>query len=896
LPRGPAEQFADGSATVVELPLFDVSYTIEDGDIPLRGDYIELTEKTGIFLKAFMANKLNTSGSTILVDFVTEFNSSAVASDKPTTVKYRSTGIFDSSSSMFPTQNVLEGLLRAAFTGENLMEYITALQELPGQNTFSFTVGVCFNCEVSGGDSSVPQSSGSSSAGAIAAAAAGVFILSLSVFVVKRRRDAILKKRDADTPSKLTGMTVGEGTIAETEASDGSSRDRQCHRPENDEEEGFGYSGSRKNWPIVVSGSTEDSVYTDTNRNHDEDSVSSNNLPVEGRQSFESSGSFPSVQQMPDGSHSSGEDHSEDERSAQSLHSQETRESRGRKRRNKLRPWQRRPPTTRYARGISSNKESAEEEKGHESAKRQERETCPLLEESEDRSTFAEIRPSESLSISQDVKNDLENAGLLQSKSYGEEESLEDYDSESSEVEEEADHGRLQAKAVRREQELKLEEDKRELEGRVKAQEELRRAEQKQIEDEKFNLEERLKKEMLTRITEEKSLEQERLAAEQARLKAETAVREADCLRADEERRISAEREALESHLKREEAIRTAEEKRLAQAIAYLEGRVEKERLGRLEEEKVIAEEKKSADHAVRLTEEETRVAERKRIEEKRKLEEAKAALDELKVMQEEHILRRKLQAEEEARRVEEIRRLCERNVEGKKRMLEEKIKAQEEQRRAEGRQPQKPTRTPTGIEGNAQEDGESSSRVSEQNTEELDRIIPMKKVRSVSGLTKPWTNNSSENEGVQEESEQSGHAAKQAAFIAPWGDGRGETKDHSGEKKYTGQGRLGVDDKGEKEYGRDIDQKERLYRVAKSVNQLGSAENDAPWWLPYADNDEEPYSHLSRSSVQLRHYSRGQDSGSGSEEEDSDNVSASTGSKTDGSSRSSYFTSILPR
>ena len=109
--------------------------------------------------------------------------------------------------------------------------------------------------------------------------------------------------------------------------------------------------------------------------------------------------------------------------------------------------------------------------------------------------------------------------------------------------------------------------------------------------------------------------------------------------------------------------------------------RVENEKLERLVMEKLLAVEKKAAENARRLAEEEARMAKEKRVEEEHKLEAAKAALEACQkdgekhqLLKEEELLKQQQDPEEEAKITTEVIREMKRRLAKERRSLDKQI------------------------------------------------------------------------------------------------------------------------------------------------------------------------------------------------------------------------------
>jgi hypothetical protein len=165
-------------------------------------------------------------------------------------------------------------------------------------------------------------------------------------------------------------------------------------------------------------------------------------------------------------------------------------------------------------------------------------------------------------------------------------------------------------------------------EAHQRSQEEAKKLQEKKLAVERAALEDWLRKEKMARLEEEERLSEEKHKAELAKIEAEEAARVAQALRAKEEQRFAAEREAFDSKLKQKEKARKYEENKLLVAKANFEAMISKEREERKALELRLLQEKKAADESLKKAEKRARDAESKIKLEQRRLKEAKEALE----------------------------------------------------------------------------------------------------------------------------------------------------------------------------------------------------------------------------------------------------------------------------
>ena len=161
--------------------------------IPFRSEYLEVVELTRMYLAGFFDEVYEDMDSTLLNEFLTIFTGSSFNFGQPIWIEYGSSAVFDASSTVVPTVEMLDATLETAFQGENLNGYIGMLQSLPPGNVFSTTI---FVNQTEAGQTRIVTSSSSSQkretaiiGGGTAAGAAAVLILAAGLLYYRRQQD-----------------------------------------------------------------------------------------------------------------------------------------------------------------------------------------------------------------------------------------------------------------------------------------------------------------------------------------------------------------------------------------------------------------------------------------------------------------------------------------------------------------------------------------------------------------------------------------------------------------------------------------------------------------------------------------------------------------------------------
>jgi hypothetical protein len=143
-----------------------------------------------MYLSGFMNEQFADTQLTNLEEFLTIFTGSSFNFGQPIFVEYQSTAVFDESSTVVPTVEILDQTLETAFEGENLNGYIGMLQALPPGNVFSTSI---FVNQTDGGQMLVMASSPQkrervTTAAGAAAGAAGLALLAAGFVFYKRQQ------------------------------------------------------------------------------------------------------------------------------------------------------------------------------------------------------------------------------------------------------------------------------------------------------------------------------------------------------------------------------------------------------------------------------------------------------------------------------------------------------------------------------------------------------------------------------------------------------------------------------------------------------------------------------------------------------------------------------------
>lgn len=397
---------ARGELAVLEAPNFKISYNTEGSITPLRSHYIELKQLTEEFLELQIGEIASSSN---LISMTTDFVTSMVTSEGPITVEFSSSAYFDTSYPV-PTQGSMNEMISEALTGYNADEYLLQLSMMDDENVFSTTTTTAFN------DEYVSQSEETEDAEKdkliIIGASLGVLALTLAMCIARKRGQCCNRHEEFLGKSDETHMDM---TVAETLASGSSSkREHTGHQHLNfvaDDIDANSVESSHVNgdWNTTSSSDastdhlsnesccdssvyTRVSGYTRTSTEHEDEGEHKRvSIVAQATRSFESLTSSPAVRFVLDSFEKAWREDAIASVSGKSIHSQDISERWDGLKRRQNYPW-----------GVAPRKGS--------------KNIAPGESEEKDQQTTA------SLSISRDVKTDLEDAGLL---SYDETEDTE---------------------------------------------------------------------------------------------------------------------------------------------------------------------------------------------------------------------------------------------------------------------------------------------------------------------------------------------------------------------------------------------------------------------------------------------------------------------------------------
>lgn len=186
-----------------DLSPYGIAYTVTKPEVPGAIDYAEVALLTNNYLETYFKDLFAATNLTNLENFFTVFVRGNFYFNEPIQVDYESTAYFSiNGSAAIPTMEDLDILLRQAFEGDNLDEYLGELSTLTS-NVFSSTSNAQVVNSTSKGLSEVEQqqkqnaiagssqSDGSTTSGVATplGISAGVLaVCSLLVLFAKRRR------------------------------------------------------------------------------------------------------------------------------------------------------------------------------------------------------------------------------------------------------------------------------------------------------------------------------------------------------------------------------------------------------------------------------------------------------------------------------------------------------------------------------------------------------------------------------------------------------------------------------------------------------------------------------------------------------------------------------------
>jgi hypothetical protein len=218
----------------VPLSKYAVNYIVTDDRMPFRNEYLSLTDVTAEFLQGYMIEAFKETARADLIAFSTEYVTSSFAFGTPINVEFYSTAIF-SETSLLPTKEALDGLLRAAFEEQNELDYIDYLGSLEAGNIFLTTTDVTYTAPREIMVSTRSESSSDAKTAGIAAGAVG-FALLVAGLAIYKRRNGNEEYYDAQEFSKSKRDSANENMTIAGDTYTGETCDGSLSR---DEEQGM---------------------------------------------------------------------------------------------------------------------------------------------------------------------------------------------------------------------------------------------------------------------------------------------------------------------------------------------------------------------------------------------------------------------------------------------------------------------------------------------------------------------------------------------------------------------------------------------------------------------------------------------------------------------------------
>lgn len=182
---------------------------------------MEVVELTKEYLHLFFDDEFEGQADAVLDEFQTVFTDTESNFGDSIYIAYKSSAIFDPSSSSIPTSQELDGKLTDAFEGQNLDGYLGMLQALPPSNLFSTSTFVTITevrentrigstTERTGGPRHRARTSGSTGTAGIAAGVTGLTLMAAAGLIHRRKvgpagTSRNLKNSDSETTTVTTG-------------------------------------------------------------------------------------------------------------------------------------------------------------------------------------------------------------------------------------------------------------------------------------------------------------------------------------------------------------------------------------------------------------------------------------------------------------------------------------------------------------------------------------------------------------------------------------------------------------------------------------------------------------------------------------------------------------------
>jgi hypothetical protein len=195
----------------IKVSPYSLLYSIQDAAVPSTEDLRQAGEATRVYLESFMVTEFSQTSLTNLDDFLTVAVRNSFSSGNPIQVEFRSTGLFNPSSIFLPTVRELDGLITQAFTGENLLSYLSMIQQLPSANQFAATRNVELTTPIASPRSKVHENAKADpTTAAIGAAAAGIVVLAAGLLFLRGRKN----RDDITCDESLDGKIRSDETCA----------------------------------------------------------------------------------------------------------------------------------------------------------------------------------------------------------------------------------------------------------------------------------------------------------------------------------------------------------------------------------------------------------------------------------------------------------------------------------------------------------------------------------------------------------------------------------------------------------------------------------------------------------------------------------------------------------
>jgi len=375
----------------ISLPQYTIFYQMTDTNVPVQEQYMELKTMTGAFLEHQITPALGE-----LLAVKTELQAGFVWSPGTISVRFQTVVSYDSTTTS-PSSDQLEAQIQQAFTGSQQVEYLSRLNDLHDDNVFSSTEAITFNEQITPNsqilnEQVTPNSQtrdgedSLSSKGIVVGATLGVLILSLTALSVCKRRKKSHSDLDQLEKSWAADASVSNVTVAETVVSTHSTYGKAVRSADNKGSSSPSLSSEGSHHENTINSS---SMYTSGQSGSSEDlsSRTSDSTSVRAAASFESVYISPNVRFS-----LNSFERAQREDELESITCVHQADYAGNQSAGSHYPWQLRTSWTTGKQFVAVEEEEDDEE-----------------------GTNEDSRPSFSyrLSLSQDVKRELQSVGLL---------------------------------------------------------------------------------------------------------------------------------------------------------------------------------------------------------------------------------------------------------------------------------------------------------------------------------------------------------------------------------------------------------------------------------------------------------------------------------------------------